>query len=80
MDWLVGEKAAVSMTTEKLGPAPDALSVAVYIAAITEELAGLAKNHHFDALAYILDMARLEADQISKGWREAEDKAARGSP
>lgn len=41
-------------------------SAARYIASLAEELARLAESHHFDALAYILDMARLEADQISK--------------
>ncbi len=52
---------------------PDA---ALYIASITEELARLAKSHQLDALAYILDMARLEADQVSKQWA---GPAGRGS-
>jgi hypothetical protein len=43
--------------------APDA---AHYIASLVQELAALAKSHEFDALAYILEMARLEADQICK--------------
>jgi hypothetical protein len=37
-----------------------------YIASLTQELAKLAKNHELESLAYILDMARLEADQICK--------------
>ena len=40
--------------------------VATYIASIAEELAQLAKRNGLDPLAYILDMARLEADQVSK--------------
>ncbi len=40
--------------------------VALYIGSLAGELARLAKDHEFDALAYILDMARLEADQVSK--------------
>ena len=40
---------------------------AVYIASLADELAQLAKRYRLDALGYILDMARLEADQISKG-------------
>ena len=44
---------------------PDA---ALYIASFAEELARLAKSHDLDTLAYILDMARLEADQIAKRW------------
>jgi len=39
-----------------------------YIASLADELARLAKSHNLDALAYILDMARLEADQMSKRW------------
>jgi hypothetical protein len=44
----------------------DAPTAAHYIASLTQELAELAKSHEFEALAYILDMARLEADQICK--------------
>jgi hypothetical protein len=40
--------------------------VAEYIAQITAELAALAKQNGFDSLSYILDMARLEAAEISK--------------
>ena len=39
---------------------------ALYIAVMTGELARLAETHNLDALAYILDMAHLEADQIAK--------------
>jgi len=42
-------------------------TVALYVASITEELAQMAKRQGLDSLGYILDMARLEADQISKG-------------
>ena len=38
----------------------------LYIASVADELARLAKNYQLEALAYILDMARLEADQICK--------------
>ena len=51
----------------KAAEAPDA---AVYIASIADQLARLAKSHDLEALAYILDMARLEADQISQHWGE----------
>ena len=47
------------------GHSPEA---ADYIGSLADELAKLAKSHNLDALAYILDMARLEADQISKRW------------
>jgi methyl coenzyme M reductase subunit C-like uncharacterized protein (methanogenesis marker protein 7) len=46
----------------------DIPGAALYIACLAHQLARLAKNHDLDALAYILEMARLEADQISKRW------------
>ena len=52
---------------------------ALYIASIVGELARLAKSHHLDALAYILDMARLEADQAAKGAGPEEPPDADGS-
>ena len=48
------------------GTANGVPSAAHYIASVTQELAELAKNYELEALAYILDMARLEADQICK--------------
>jgi hypothetical protein len=49
---------------------PDAFELsgeaALYIATLTDELAQLAKRHGLNSLGYLLDMARLEADQISK--------------
>jgi hypothetical protein len=54
---------------------PDA---AHYISSITDELARLAKSHDFDALAYILDMARLEADESCKHQNRQMDNAAGG--
>jgi len=50
--------------------ASDTPDTALYIASMADELARLAKSHNLEALAYILDMARLEADQISKRWFE----------
>ena len=42
-------------------------AAALYIATLTDELAQIAKSHDLESLAYILDMARLEADQIAQG-------------
>lgn len=39
---------------------------ALFIASLAEELARLAKSHGLEMLAYLLDLARLEADHISK--------------
>jgi hypothetical protein len=41
-------------------------SVATYIASMSDELAKLARRNGLDTLSYILEMARLEADQIAK--------------
>ncbi len=38
-----------------------------YIASLVDELAQLAKRHGLETLSYILEMARLEADQHIKG-------------
>jgi hypothetical protein len=57
------------MSSEASGEANRAQSpgaAALYIGALTTELARLARRHRMDMLAYLLDMARLEADQIAK--------------
>jgi hypothetical protein len=48
----------------QMGQSPGAS--ALYIASLAEELARLARTHGFETLAYLLDLARLEADHISK--------------
>lgn len=59
--------------------ASDTPDAALYIASMADELARLAKSHNLEALAYILDMARLEADQISKRWVGEKPAVAAGS-
>lgn len=41
-------------------------TAARYIGTLAEELSHIARRNGLDSLSYILDMARLEADQISK--------------
>jgi hypothetical protein len=43
-------------------------AVALYIGALTHELGQLARANGLDALGYILDMARIEATEMSKGF------------
>jgi hypothetical protein len=43
-------------------PGGDRRAAATYLAAMTSDLAAIARRHDFEALAYILDMARLEAE------------------
>jgi hypothetical protein len=45
-----------------------------------EELSRLAKSHDLDALAHLLDMARLEAEQISKRWNGSGDGRRETTP
>jgi hypothetical protein len=47
-------------------------SVALYIGAMTQELGQLARANGLDALGYLLDMVRLEADEAAKGSSEKE--------
>jgi glutamate synthase domain-containing protein 2 len=44
--------------------APD--QAAQYIASLTQELAEIARRNGLDTLSHILEMARLEADQLIK--------------
>ncbi len=50
---------------------PDPQEAARYIASMAEELVQLAKSHNLETLAHVLDMARLEADQVSRRWEGA---------
>jgi hypothetical protein len=51
-------------------------STATYIAALTEELAQLAKRHGLLSLGYILEMAHLEAAEIAKATGSEKKPAA----
>jgi hypothetical protein len=53
--------------TGKTGPGGSQTDAAFYIATLTEELAEMARSHGLESLRYILEMARVEADQIAKG-------------
>jgi len=66
---LAGAKRAnPRMASEHGGAVPEGPSAAaLYIASLTEELAQLAKGYNLETLAHILNMARLEADEIIKG-------------
>ncbi len=46
--------------------AADRGSVADYLAAITADLASIARGHGLDVLGYLLDMARVEAENVSR--------------
>ena len=43
----------------------DPAAAASYIATLTADLAAIARGHGLDTLAYILDMARLEAENVN---------------
>ncbi len=41
-------------------------SAAAYVAELSGDLSALARRHGLDALSYLLDMARLEAETVSR--------------
>ena len=58
-------------------PPPESpTAAAVYIGTMAEELSQIAQRHGLDSLRYILDMARLEADQIAKSAGDGNGDAA----
>jgi len=64
----LGPEHAMNDRNANNGPedgSPD--SAAQYIATLAAELAQLARLNGFDTLSYLLEMARLEADQVTKG-------------
>jgi hypothetical protein len=60
------------MTSETVRTDPPAPQEAArYIASMAKELVQLAKSHNLETLAHVLNMARLEADQVSRRWEGA---------
>ena len=58
-------------------PPPESpTAAAIYIGTLVDELSQIAKRYGPDSLRYILDMARLEADQIAKGTSDGNGDAA----
>jgi hypothetical protein len=45
-------------------PLGDREHAAAYVASLTGELASLVRRHRLDTLSYILDLARLEAEEV----------------
>ncbi len=50
-------------------------SAALYIGRMSAELGRLAQRHHLEPLAYILEMARLEAEQTVRALADATEAA-----
>lgn len=62
----------------RVGAAPKRpCDTADYIAELTEELAELARSGQLDMLAYLLDMAKLEARAAGTGGRKRASEPAR---
>jgi hypothetical protein len=61
---------AVMQDTGK--PSPGSREAAAYVAELTGDLARIARQHRLDALGYLLDMARLEAQHVG-GTAAADD-------
>jgi len=52
--------------SEARGEPVDRAAAANYVPELSAELAALARQHGLDALGYILDMARLEAENSTR--------------
>ncbi len=52
----------------------DSAAVAAYIAEMSSDLAQIARRHGLDALGFILDMARLEAEALSLCSRASDQR------
>jgi hypothetical protein len=78
MDMCRGRLAAASLTVGRsmdddagalkardAGSSAERAAAACYVAELSAELANLARQHGLDALGYILDMARLEAENAT---------------
>jgi hypothetical protein len=67
-----------NLTDKEVGRDRD--QVAAYVAELTGELAVVARRQGLDALAYLLDMARLEAENVARHSKatDAKSKIARG--
>jgi len=60
------ETGGLKARSDASGQAIDRTAAASYIAELSVELATLARHHRLDALGYILDMARLEAEHATR--------------
>jgi hypothetical protein len=58
------------VTTPSETPRDERASAACYIATLSVDLVAIAKRHGLDTLAYILEMARLEAESHSRPHSE----------
>lgn len=75
-----GRTAQIMANLSGVDTGRDRDEVAAYLAELTGELALVARRHGFDALAYLLDMAQLEAESVTRRPRSPDPKrsAARG--
>jgi hypothetical protein len=60
------DDAGVPVARGESGGEIDRAAAADYVAELTGELAALARRHGLDTLGYILDMARLEAENANR--------------
>jgi hypothetical protein len=54
------------MNSRSRAETESARSALLFLAELMGELSGIARQHRFDALAYLLDMAKLEAENIRR--------------
>ncbi len=66
--------------TELSAPSGDPAAVAAYVASLAGELAQLARVSGLPTLAYLLEMAKLEARNTAAAGQEDPAKAERETP
>jgi len=64
--WGEGQSGAAMAKRTNGSEASDRATAAAYLAAITADLASLARGHGLKVLGYLLDMATVEAENISR--------------
>jgi hypothetical protein len=60
-------------------PLVDRVHAAEYVAALTAELAVLVRRHQLHTLGYLLDLARLEAEEIAQHGESPSSPASNAS-
>ena len=58
-------------------PLGDREHAATYVASLTGELAKLVRRHRLNTLSYLLDLARLEAEELVQQTQRAADRPRR---
>jgi hypothetical protein len=70
---LADDRAIPPRDAARASKAESAAAVAQYLADMTGQLESMARAAKLELVAYLLSMARTEADSIARTWPEADD-------